>query len=195
VKRAIDLTVAGTLLVLAAPALAVAGALIKLTSPGPVLFRQVRCGLYGRPFHMLKLRTMHQDAEQRRKDLEHLNEATGPVFKIRNDPRVTTVGRFLRRWSIDELPQLLNVIRGDMSLVGPRPPIPAEVAQYETFQRRRLSMRPGLTCLWQVNGRSDIGFERWVELDLEYIDAWSLGHDFKILARTVPAVLRGKGAT
>ena len=195
VKRAFDVFVAGAMLLLAAPVLGVAAALIRLTSPGPVFFRQVRCGLHGRRFAMLKLRTMYEDAEQRRAELAHLNECSGPVFKIRNDPRVTPVGRLLRRYSIDELPQLWNVIRGDMSLVGPRPPIPGEVDQYHPFQRRRLSMRPGLTCLWQVQGRSEIGFEDWVKLDLEYIDGWSLGRDLRILARTLPAVLRGTGAS
>jgi len=194
VKRGIDLVVASALLLVAAPVIGVAGLLIKATSPGPVLFRQIRCGLYGRRFHVLKLRTMHEDAEERRQELQHLNEMSGPVFKIRNDPRVTGVGRYLRRWSLDELPQLWNVIRGDMSLVGPRPPIPIEVAQYETSQRRRLSMRPGLTCLWQVGGRNEIGFEDWVKLDLQYIDTWSLALDLRILARTVPTVFLGTGA-
>jgi exopolysaccharide biosynthesis polyprenyl glycosylphosphotransferase len=194
VKRMIDVAVASALLVLAAPILAVSGILIKATSPGPILFRQIRCGLYGRRFHVLKLRTMYQDAEARRAELAHLNEMSGPVFKIRNDPRITPVGRYLRRWSLDELPQLWNVLRGDMSLVGPRPPIPGEVAQYETAQRRRLSMRPGLTCLWQVSGRNEIGFEDWVKLDLQYIDTWSVAQDLRILARTVPTVFRGTGA-
>jgi lipopolysaccharide/colanic/teichoic acid biosynthesis glycosyltransferase len=144
---------------------------------------------------MLKLRTMHMDAEAKRAMIEHLNEQQGPVFKITNDPRVTRVGRFLRRYSVDELPQLWNVLKGNMSLVGPRPPIPGEVDQYRLAQRRRLSMRPGLTCLWQVQGRNGIGFEEWVRLDLEYIDQWSLAKDLRILARTVPVVLRGKGAS
>jgi lipopolysaccharide/colanic/teichoic acid biosynthesis glycosyltransferase len=142
---------------------------------------------------MLKLRTMVADAESRRDEYLSLNEMDGPVFKIRNDPRITPVGRFLRRWSIDELPQFWNVLRGDMSLVGPRPPIPAEVFQYETSDRRRLSMRPGLTCLWQVEGRNTIGFAQWVKLDLLYIDTWSVVQDLKILAKTIPAVLRGSG--
>jgi exopolysaccharide biosynthesis polyprenyl glycosylphosphotransferase len=193
-KRLMDVVIAGTLLVLAAPVLAVAGLLIRATSPGPVLFRQIRCGLYGRRFDVLKLRTMYEDAESRRDDYAHLNEMSGPVFKIRNDPRITPVGRYLRRWSLDELPQLWNVLRGDMSLVGPRPPIPLEVAQYETSQRRRLSMRPGLTCLWQVSGRNQIGFEDWVKLDLQYIDTWSVAQDLRILARTVPTVFRGTGS-
>jgi len=195
VKRGLDLLVGCLLLALALPVLALAALAIKATSPGPVLFRQLRCGLNGRRFLVLKLRTMYADAEKRKRELQHLNEVSGPVFKIRNDPRITPVGRFLRRFSIDELPQLWNVIRGEMSLVGPRPPIPAEVAQYETFERRRLSMRPGLTCLWQVNGRSEIEFDEWVRLDLQYIDDWSLTQDLRILAQTVPAVLRGTGAS
>lgn len=195
VKRGIDVAASAVLLLLTAPLLAVAALAIKATSPGSVFFRQVRCGLYGRRFEMLKLRTMYTDAEQRKQELLHLNEASGPVFKMRDDPRVTPAGRWLRRWSIDELPQLWNVLRGHMSLVGPRPPIPTEVALYDIADRRRLSMRPGLTCLWQVKGRSRIGFEEWVRLDLEYIDGWSLLADLKILFRTVPAVLRGTGAS
>src|SRR5574338_416898 len=192
-KRALDIVVGGALLMAAAPVLVGAAAFIKLTSRGPVLFRQTRCGLHGRRFDMLKLRTMYEDAEERRHEVQHLNEMSGPVFKIRNDPRVTRVGRYLRRWSIDELPQLWNVLRGDMSLVGPRPPIPSEVAQYETAQRRRLSMRPGLTCLWQVSGRNEIDFDDWVKLDLHYIDSWSLILDLQVMARTVSSVLRGTG--
>jgi exopolysaccharide biosynthesis polyprenyl glycosylphosphotransferase len=194
-KRCIDVAGAAVLLVATAPLLAIAALAIRLTTPGPVLFRQVRCGLYGRRFDMIKLRTMYVDAEQRKQELLALNEASGPVFKMRNDPRVTPVGRWLRRWSIDELPQLWNVLVGHMSLVGPRPPIPAEVALYDIADRRRLSMRPGLTCLWQVRGRSRIGFEEWVRLDLEYIDRWSLLRDLRILLATVPAVVRGTGAS
>ena len=160
-----------------------------------MLFRQKRCGLNGRIFDVLKLRSMHLDAEKRRADLVALNEMDGPVFKIRNDPRITRVGRWLRRLSIDELPQLWNVVRGEMSLVGPRPPIPGEVDEYDVGQRRRLSMRPGITCLWQVAGRNTIGFAEWVQLDLEYIDRWSLLLDTKILLRTLPAVLKGTGAS
>jgi exopolysaccharide biosynthesis polyprenyl glycosylphosphotransferase len=195
IKRAIDILGATALLAISAPALAAAAIAIRITSPGPILFRQQRCGLYGRRFTMLKLRTMHADAEECRSELEQLNEMDGPVFKIRNDPRVTPVGRFLRRYSLDEIPQLWNVWRGDMSLVGPRPPIPNEVDQYHVLQRRRLSMRPGLTCLWQVEGRNHIGFDDWVRLDLEYIDNWSLTLDCQILLRTLPAVLRGPGAS
>jgi exopolysaccharide biosynthesis polyprenyl glycosylphosphotransferase len=193
-KRGMDIAGAGLGLILTAPILGLAAALIKLTSSGPVFFRQSRCGLYGRPFDMLKLRTMYCDAEERKAELQHLNEMDGPVFKIQRDPRITPVGQLLRRYSIDELPQLWNVLTGNMSLVGPRPPIPAEVAQYETSERRRLSMRPGLTCLWQVNGRNSVGFAEWVKLDIKYIDHWSLFADFKILAKTVPTVLRGTGA-
>jgi exopolysaccharide biosynthesis polyprenyl glycosylphosphotransferase len=195
VKRAIDAVGAALLLALSAPVLAAAAIAIRMTSPGPILFRQQRCGLYGRRFKMLKLRTMYADSEECRSGLEQLNEMDGPVFKIRNDPRVTPAGRFLRRYSLDEIPQLWNVWRGDMSLVGPRPPIPNEVDQYHVLQRRRLSMRPGLTGLWQVTGRNEIGFADWVRLDLEYIDNWSLALDCQILLRTLPAVLRGTGAS
>jgi exopolysaccharide biosynthesis polyprenyl glycosylphosphotransferase len=195
IKRAIDAVGAAVLLVLVAPILVAAAVAIRANSPGPILFRQQRCGLYGRRFTMLKLRTMHADAEMRRLEFAQLNEMDGPTFKIRSDPRTTPVGRFLRRYSLDEIPQLWNVLRGEMSLVGPRPPIPYEVDQYRMFQRRRLSMRPGLTCLWQVNGRNEIGFEDWVQLDLEYIDNWSLILDLRILLRTLPAVLKGTGAS
>ena len=195
IKRAIDAIGAAVCLAISAPVLIAAAMAIRVTSSGPVLFRQQRCGLYGRRFTMLKLRTMHADAEACRSDLEQLNEMDGPVFKIQNDPRITPVGHFLRRYSLDEIPQLWNVLLGDMSLVGPRPPIPDEVDQYHVLQRRRLSMRPGLTCLWQVAGRNEIGFEDWVRLDLEYIDNWSLALDCQILLRTVPAVLRGTGAS
>lgn len=193
-KRSIDIAVASIVLALAAPILAIAALAIKRTSPGPVLFRQVRCGLYGRPFEMMKLRTMVADAEARRAELLELNEMDGPVFKMKNDPRITPIGRLLRRFSIDELPQLWNVLRGDMSLVGPRPPIPSEVNCYATTDRRRLSMRPGITCLWQVSGRNEIGFDQWVKLDLAYIDSWSLGLDLRVLLKTIPAVFKGTGA-
>lgn len=195
VKRSLDCALAGTGLFLLSPILSVAAILIRSTSSGPAIFRQERCGLYGRRFEILKLRTMTVDAETRKDELRHLNECDGPTFKIRRDPRVTAVGRFLRRWSIDEIPQLWNVIRGDMSLVGPRPPIPSEVDQYRFGDQRRLSMRPGITCLWQVSGRSDIDFEDQVKLDLAYIDGWSLSTDLMILARTLPAVVSGRGAS
>jgi lipopolysaccharide/colanic/teichoic acid biosynthesis glycosyltransferase len=192
-KRMIDVAGSAALLALASPFIGLAALAIRLDSPGPIFFRQIRCGQYGRPFTMIKLRTMTADAEQHREALMADNEMTGPVFKIRNDPRITTVGRLLRRLSLDELPQFWNVLRGDMSIVGPRPPLPHEVAEYATFDRRRLSMRPGITCLWQVGGRNHVDFDGWVKLDLEYIDTWSLLNDVKIMLRTVPAMFRGTG--
>ncbi len=184
---------ASVLLVATAPLIGVAMLLIRTTSPGGSLYRQPRCGLNGRRFEFLKLRTMYVNADEMRGELLHLNEMDGPVFKIGDDPRITSVGRVLRRWSIDELPQFWNVLRGDMSLVGPRPPLPDEVEQYATFERRRLSMRPGITCLWQVTGRNQIGFADWVKLDVQYIDSWSLSLDLEIMLRTIPVVLRGTG--
>lgn len=195
IKRLIDWVGASVLLVALAPVILVAAVLIKLDSRGPVFFRQQRSGLNGRRFDMLKLRTMEADADAAKADLLALNEMDGPVFKLQADPRVTAVGQVLRRWSLDEIPQLWNVWKGDMSLVGPRPPIPDEVSHYEISQRRRLSMRPGLTCIWQVTGRNKIGFDDWVKLDLEYIDTWSLVLDFKLLLKTIPAVLSGRGAS
>lgn len=194
-KRLVDVTVSAVVLTLAAPLILAISVAIKLTSGGTVLFRQTRCGLNGRRFTLYKFRTMVENAEQRRQELLHLNEMDGPVFKLKRDPRVTAVGRVLRKFSLDELPQLWNVLRGDMSLVGPRPPIPEEVARYERWQRRRLSMKPGITCLWQISGRNQVDFDRWMELDLEYIDSWSPLLDFKILWKTIPAVLSGRGAS
>ncbi|MCS7183142.1 MAG: sugar transferase [Thermoanaerobaculum sp.] len=193
-KRVMDVTVAGLGLALFAPLLPLLALAVKLDSPGPVFFRQQRCGLRGRRFVLYKLRTMVEGAEELKPHLAHLNVMDGPVFKAPNDPRVTRVGRWLRRFSLDELPQLWNVLKGDMSLVGPRPPLPEEVARYEPWQRRRLAMKPGLTCLWQVSGRTELSFRQWMALDLAYIDSWSLALDLKILAKTLPAVLRGKGA-
>jgi exopolysaccharide biosynthesis polyprenyl glycosylphosphotransferase len=195
IKRVLDLAIASVLIAAAVPMMLAVAAAIKLTSGGRVLFRQTRCGLNGRRFTLYKFRTMVENAESERQHLDHLNEMNGPVFKVRHDPRVTRLGRLLRRFSLDELPQLWNVLRGSMSLVGPRPAIPEEVAQYERWQRRRLSMRPGLTCLWQISGRNEVDFDRWMELDLEYIDSWSPLLDLKILARTVPVVLSGRGAS
>jgi exopolysaccharide biosynthesis polyprenyl glycosylphosphotransferase len=172
----------------------VAALAIKLTSPGPVFFKQERCGLNGRLFTMYKLRSMVDNAEQLRCELEPLNEMDGPVFKSSRDPRVTPVGKFIRRFSIDEFPQIYNVLRGEMSLVGPRPPLPQEVSKYERWQRRRLIMKPGITCLWQISGRNEVSFEDWMKLDLTYIDNWSLLLDLKILLKTVPIVLLGRGA-
>jgi exopolysaccharide biosynthesis polyprenyl glycosylphosphotransferase len=196
VKHALDFVGAMVLLLLASVPMALAALAIKLTSPGPVLFRQQRSGLNGQPFTMLKFRSMRTDAEQLRHELEALNEMSGPVFKVTNDPRITPLGRFLRKWSVDELPQLINVLRGDMSLVGPRPLPVHEVKRFDDpAHRRRLSVKPGLTCLWQVSGRNKVkDFGEWVRLDLEYIDNWSLWLDFKILLRTIPAVLTGAGA-
>jgi len=167
---------------------------IRLTSPGPVFFKQERCGLNGRLFTMYKLRSMVNNSEQARFELETLNEMDGPVFKSSRDPRRSKVGKFLRKFSIDEFPQFYNVLRGDMSLVGPRPPLPQEVARYERWQRRRLSMKPGITCLWQISGRNEVSFQEWMKLDLTYIDNWSLLLDLKILLKTVPVVLLGRGA-
>jgi exopolysaccharide biosynthesis polyprenyl glycosylphosphotransferase len=195
-KRALDVALSVMVLGLAAPVIAVAALAIKLTSPGSVLFKQRRMGLNGRVFTLYKFRTMIEDAHARREEVAHLNEMNGPAFKAKDDPRVTPVGRWLRRFSLDEIPQLWNVLKGDMSLVGPRPPIPEEVASYHRWHRRRLSMKPGLTCLWQISGRNQIqDFDHWMKLDLQYIDNWSPSLDFKILLRTIPAVLSGKGAS
>jgi exopolysaccharide biosynthesis polyprenyl glycosylphosphotransferase len=195
VKRGFDILLSSILLVGLAPLLIAVAALIRLRSPGPILFTQCRLGLNKRKFKIYKFRTMTTDAEQKMSELEHLNEVSGPVFKIKSDPRVTPVGKFLRKSSIDELPQLFNVLKGDMSLVGPRP---LPVRDYEGFnqdwQRRRFIVRPGLTCLWQINGRSSVSFEKWMQLDMQYIDKWSLRLDLEILLRTIPAVLRGSGA-
>ena len=193
-KRLIDVTVSLVGLAFLSPLMALIAVLIKVESRGPIYFRQIRSGLNGRRFVLLKFRSMVHDAERQRKALEGLNEMSGPVFKIRNDPRITRIGAFLRRTSLDEFPQLWNVLRGDMSLVGPRPPLPSEVQRYERWQRRRLSMKPGITCLWQVSGRNAIGFDEWMKLDMEYIDNWSLRLDFKILAKTIPAVIFTRGA-
>jgi exopolysaccharide biosynthesis polyprenyl glycosylphosphotransferase len=194
-KRALDLVFSSVLLALLSPLLLITAIMIKLTSPGPVFFRQERLGLNKRRFLIYKFRTMVPDAERRMAELEKLNEVSGPVFKIKNDPRLTTIGKALRSTSIDELPQLLNVLKGDMSLVGPRPlPLRDYRGFDQDWHRRRFSVRPGITCLWQVNGRSSIPFEKWMELDMQYIDEWSLWLDFKILAGTIPAVLRGSGA-
>ena len=195
IKRGLDIAVSATLIVLLAPLLVAAAIAIKLTSKGPIFFLQERIGLNKRRFKIYKFRTMVPDAEKVMHLLESRNEAQGPVFKIKADPRITPIGRLLRRSSIDELPQLLNVLKGDMSLVGPRP---LPVRDYEGFnedwQRRRFSVKPGITCLWQVNGRSGISFDQWMLLDLQYMDEWSLWLDLKILAKTVPAVLKGVGA-
>jgi exopolysaccharide biosynthesis polyprenyl glycosylphosphotransferase len=193
-KRAEDFIVSSLILVLGAPIWLTVALIIKLDSPGPVFFFQERVGQNQRRFYMIKFRSMVVNAEALRAELETHNEADGPVFKIRNDPRLTRVGRFIRKYSIDEFPQLINVWKGEMSLVGPRPPIPKEVAEYSWDQRRRLSVKPGMTGLWQVSGRSDVTFHEWVWLDLQYIDNWSLFQDLKILFQTFGAVVKGRGA-
>jgi exopolysaccharide biosynthesis polyprenyl glycosylphosphotransferase len=193
-KLVMDRTLGTLLALLFSPVILVGMALVRLTSPGPAIFRQVRIGRDGQPFTMLKLRTMCIDAEQRREDLVEASTGAGPLFKMRSDPRVTPVGRVLRRFSIDELPQLWNVVRGDMSLVGPRPPLPSEVAAYDSMAVHRLHVKPGLTGLWQVSGRSDLNWEQSVRLDLLYVDNWSIFEDLKILWRTARAVLGSRGA-
>lgn len=193
VKRITDIVLAGAFLLLLFPVMLFIALLIRLTSPGPAIFRQERCGLNGRRFVFYKFRSMCLDAETMRESVEHMSQRE-LAMKIPNDPRLTGVGRWLRKFSADELPQLWNVFRGDMSLVGPRPAIPSEVEQYKRWQRRRLRMRPGLTCLWAISGRDEVDFETWMKLDMEYIDNWSLGLDWKIILRTIPSVLSGRGA-
>ena len=193
VKRTLDILIAAAGLVVLAPFMLIIAVLIRLTSAGPAIFRQVRCGLNGRRFLLYKFRSMVQNAEELKPALAHLNTRV-TVFKIPDDPRVTAVGRYLRKFSIDEWPQLWNVLRGDMSLVGPRPAIPSEVDQYQRWQLRRLRMRPGLTCLWAVSGRDNVDFETWMKMDMRYIDNWSLALDWKILLRTIPRALIGHGA-
>jgi exopolysaccharide biosynthesis polyprenyl glycosylphosphotransferase len=195
-KRMLDIAVGSALLILLAPLIALAALAIKLDSEGPVFFIQERVGFNKRRFRMIKFRTMCIDAEARMHELEHLNEKSGPIFKITNDPRTTRVGKWLRKTSVDELPQLINVVLGDMSIVGPRPLSVRDASRMEVaWQKRRFSVKPGLTCLWQVSGRSNLSFEQWMELDLEYIDHWSLGLDGLILLRTIPAILLARGAS
>jgi exopolysaccharide biosynthesis polyprenyl glycosylphosphotransferase len=195
IRRILDIVLSGIILLIFGPLLMLPAALlIRLTSKGPILFKQARCGLNGRLFTMYKFRSMVNNAERLRLELETPDNMDGPVFKASMDPRITPIGKLIRRFSIDELPQFFNVLRGDMSIVGPRPPLPQEVAQYERWQRRRLSMKPGITCLWQISGRNEVSFEDWMKLDLTYIDNWSLLLDLKILLKTVPVVLLGRGA-
>jgi len=193
IKRGTDMLLAAAAMVLLAPFMLLVVMVIRVTSPGPAIFRQVRCGLNGRKFVFYKFRSMVDNAEQLKESLRHLNEKE-TAFKIPNDPRLTPVGRWLRKFSIDELPQFWNVLKGDMSLVGPRPAVPEEVDRYKRWQRRRLRMRPGLTCLWALSGRDHLDFETWMRMDMQYVDNWSLGLDWKILLKTVPQVLMGKGA-
>ncbi len=195
IKRLFDIAASAAGLLVLSPLLITVALLIKLTSRGPIFFKQKRVGLHGKTFNMLKFRSMVVNAEELKEKLQALNEQTGPVFKIKNDPRITGIGRFIRKYSIDELPQLLNVLRGEMSVVGPRPPLPKEVEKYAAWQRRRLSVRPGLTCIWQVSGRNQISFEEWMYLDMQYIDNWSLMTDLRLILKTVPVVITGSGAS
>lgn len=192
VKEALDYILSALVMIMLFPLMVVISILIKLDG-GPVFFSQTRMGLHGRHFKCLKFRTMVVKAESMQESLLSKNEQTGPVFKIKNDPRVTRIGRFLRKTSLDELPQFINVLKGNMSIVGPRPPIPSEVKQYERWQTRRLSMKPGITCIWQVSGRNNIPFEQWMKLDMQYIDTWSLKLDLIILLKTVKVVFSGNG--
>lgn len=195
IKRIIDIILSIVFIIIFSPILLLSVLLIKLTSPGPVLYVQERLGLNKRKIRVFKFRTMIIDADKKQAEMEHLNEVSGPVFKIKNDPRITPIGNILRKTSVDELPQLFNVLKGDMSLVGPRPlPVRDFLGFSEDWHRRRFSVKPGITCLWQINGRSDISFEKWMELDMHYIDNWSLWLDLKILLGTIPAVLKGSGA-
>lgn len=194
-KRAVDLIVSAVALVVLSPLLVILALLVRLTSPGPILYRQIRCGLNGRRFTLYKFRSMVANADELRSELEKLNEIVGHAFKMKNDPRCTPVGRWLRKFSLDELPQLWNVLTGDMSFVGPRPPLTQEVERYAPWQRRRLRMRPGLTCLWTLEGRNRLSFDRLVQFDLAYIDNWSLWLDLKIFVKTIPHVALGRGAS
>ena len=193
-KRVIDVVLSSILLLVLSPLFLVLAVWIKATSKGPVFFTQERVGLNKRTFRMYKFRSMLDEAEKMRESIEHLNELDGPAFKIQNDPRITRIGKFLRRTSLDELPQLFNVLRGEMSLVGPRPPLREEVERYEWMFRKRLSVKPGITCIWQISGRSDVSFARWMRMDQDYVENWSLWLDFRILLKTIPAVLSSRGA-
>jgi exopolysaccharide biosynthesis polyprenyl glycosylphosphotransferase len=194
VKRGIDVFFSLLVLVFTAPLIALISLTIKLDSPGPVLFRQDRVGKAGKPFTLYKFRSMMIGADEQKQLLRDLNEANGPIFKIKDDPRITRVGRLLRRFSLDELPQFYNVLRGDMSIIGPRPPLPEEVAQYQPWHMRRLEIAPGITGLWQVSGRSELPFDEMALLDIYYVEQWSPALDFKILLRTIPTILFGDGA-
>lgn len=194
VKRMMDLVGSVALLALFSPIMVLAAASIRLTSRGPILYRQERVGRDANRFHLLKFRSMVNGAHAKRSELSGLNDVKGPVFKIKQDPRVTKVGRVLRRWSIDEMPNLFNVLNGELSLVGPRPPLPEEVETYGPWEQQRLLVRPGITCLWQVSGRTDVSFEQWMEMDIMYIKTWTLRQDLALLIRTPGAVIRGNGA-
>lgn len=193
-KRLFDIAFAAGILIPASVVMIPVACIIKATDRGPIFFKQIRVSKGGRYFYCYKFRSMCVDAEKKKQELMHLNEASGPVFKIKADPRITPIGAFIRKFSIDELPQFFNVLKGEMSIVGPRPPIPSEVEQYSDHERKRLAVHPGITCLWQIGGRSNVTFERWVELDLEYIETMSFWKDIKIVLKTIPAVLKGSGA-
>lgn len=193
-KRLFDLAVGLLVFVFVIPIVPLIALMIKLDSPGPVFYLQDRIGRGGRPFRFYKFRSMYREADRRRNELESRNEQEGPVFKIKADPRITPVGQFLRRSSVDEIPQILNVLRGEMSIVGPRPPLPVEVARYQPWHRRRLDVKPGITCLWQIAGRSQIGFDEWMRLDMEYLRTRSLRTDLAIFLKTLPAVMARRGA-
>jgi lipopolysaccharide/colanic/teichoic acid biosynthesis glycosyltransferase len=193
-KRVFDLVVGLSVFVFVIPIVPLIALMIKLDSPGPVFYRQDRIGRGGRSFRFYKFRSMYREADRRRVELEASNEQQGPVFKMKADPRITPVGQFLRRSSMDEIPQILNVLRGEMSIVGPRPPLPVEVARYQPWHRRRLDVQPGITCLWQIAGRSHIGFDEWMRLDMEYLRTRSLRADLAIFVKTLPAVMARRGA-
>lgn len=193
-KRLVDVIAASIALIIFSPLLLLIILAIKLTSRGPIFFSQTRVGLGGRTFKLYKFRSMIVNADEMKDSLEKNNEKDGPIFKMKHDPRITPVGRFLRKYSLDELPQLLNVLKNDMSLVGPRPPVPREVVQYEDWQLRRLSVQPGLTCIWQTSGRSKLTFEEWMRMDLQYIDHWNLSLDMKLILKTVKVVITADGA-
>ena len=195
-KRMIDIGASAAGLLLLSPLLIAVAVMIKATDRGPIFFTQKRVGLYGAYFDMLKFRSMVINADAMKDQLMAANEMQGGVvFKMKNDPRITSIGRFIRKFSIDELPQLINILRGDMTIVGPRPAVPREVAQYKVWQRRRLSVRPGLTCYWQISGRNEIGFDEWMQLDLRYVDNWNLKIDLELILKTFPVVLTGRGAS
>jgi lipopolysaccharide/colanic/teichoic acid biosynthesis glycosyltransferase len=195
IKSIMDYVLAILVLIATSPIIVIILFLIKMFSPGPFFYKQVRCGLYGRKFPLLKFRTMIPGAEEMQDSLSAYNEASGPAFKIKKDPRIIPyIGTLLRKIGLDEIPQFINVIRGEMSVVGPRPPIPSEVEQYELWQRRRLSMKPGITCLWQIQpSRNDISFEQWMDMDMNYIDHWSIWLDIYIILKTIPAIISGRG--
>lgn len=193
-KRLLDVVVAVIIMILLIPVIPLIAIMIKLDSPGPVFFKQDRVGKGGRVFKFYKFRSMYREAEQQKHQVESLNEQEGPIFKVKSDPRVTTVGRFLRRSSLDEIPQIFNVLKGDMSIVGPRPHMPDEVAQYQPWHRQRLDVMPGITCLWQISGRSHVSFNEWMRLDMEYVSNRSLKTDFMIFLKTIPAVIARRGA-